>query len=77
MHYTYVQSFFKNGTRARSKDDAFFYFYKKDWISSYPTLPYSMPPEDSIDSAKAVIHGINEAGMSPELWDWWQAHVYV
>ena len=77
VHYTYQQVYFKNGTKAPSKDEAFFHFNKRDWKTSYPPLPYAMPPEGAIDSIKAVIQGINEAGMSPELWDWWQAHVHV
>ena len=76
VHYTYVLCVDENGAVLESEDeDDYFYFNKRKFLASYPPLPLKLPPEGTMDSIVAVIKGINEAGMSPELWEWWKAHM--
>eukprot|EP00892_Ulva_mutabilis_P007542 jgi/Ulvmu1/515/UM001_0523.1 len=80
LHLTYDQLFDKDGKWVNMDEDGdladvAWRFDKRDFWDDFPPLPLELPPEGTPESTVAMIERINQAGMSPELWPWWQANL--
>ena len=74
LHYTYEIAVNETGQRVNVEDGSWVW-NKRAYKEHYPPLPLELPPHGAPESFLALIMSINEAGMSPEVWPWWQAHM--
>ena len=74
LHYTYASAVNEKGLLVKYEDGAWTW-NKRNHTKYYPPLPLELPPHGTPEAVVAIIMSINEAGMSPDVWPWWKAHM--
>jgi hypothetical protein len=78
LHYTYPAAVDRQGrmvTWEERAKKAVWEWNKRTWMGDYPRLPFPRLPRCTEETIAEVISRIERAGMSPELWPWWQANM--
>jgi hydroxyproline O-arabinosyltransferase len=74
IHYTYGQDFDERGLHTYGKVGPW-HWDKRDFSARYPDLPIPRPAPGTPETAVRLIESVEQAGLSAELWPWWQANM--